>query len=627
MDNSYETSGDEKYSSDDENDMHLAGVKKEDDASIILPRKYSSNDLYPTKKDPSCDPDWQLSAYWPVFVGNFRVEEWNAEKWPTQISNYFGYRGLLTRMIVFPQNKPDPSKKKKKREYSFAEYQKYAHLIDMLVYFTSKEDAERAVKTCHQDTYYGYRLNVLPGRTPLYYDNSRSILFSGVGSHLPLEYYIVKVLSKFGPIDFAARFPVDDVVVEFETTEGMLHALQNQMKWVPKEITEQTMKQRFVEATIMPDIELAIQKKSGFMDMRPSESVLQWLYERKRPPVNTAWMNYKRYLKTEIMKKKSKYHPHCKRRPRGAPRFSKETRINMCIEAANQIFEKYGISPICKEGIQKKVKQRAEQHRKEMKEKKQNKKNRSSAKNKFHAKIKAEPNISGTQPQHGTGKRGRRQRQKNKNSVFRKGKLDQQFEVDTMFGQPKMEHNDDTAFNFQRADIKMEHPNNDNPNFKFSNDRRAMKRSRLDSFGNGIGNARQSFDQHEDFPENAESAGSNNYGRRRDAYQRFDQQAGHSFGYPGNHSGMNRLMLDQLGNRPCSSQSGNARMDQRFVHRGGRSSVFKREDDRRETSWSDHHGQQTFNTHMEPNHLGSRGEQFGKDRYFGQREDYRYEPY
>lgn len=313
-----------------------------ENSSFMLPRKYSADDLYPTEKDPNCDSEWQLSPFWPVFVGNFRVEEWKKEAWPTQVSNYFGYKGLLTRMIFFPRNEPGV----------FADYQKNSLLTDMLVYFTSKEDSERAIATCHQDSYYGFKLNVLPGRIPLYYDNSRSIVFTRVGSELPQEYNIVRVLSKFGSIDFAARFPEEDVLVEFDSTDGMLSALQSQMKWTPKRMTKDTMKQRFVEATVIEEIESEMQLNATFIDMRPNESVLQRLYEGKCPIVDTAWMKHKRYLKSPFMIACRKWNPHKKRRNRKAgnrlPR-SKLQKLN--IQRTNYILKRYGISPISKDSV------------------------------------------------------------------------------------------------------------------------------------------------------------------------------------------------------------------------------------------------------------------------------------
>ncbi|XP_062562456.1 uncharacterized protein LOC134225989 [Armigeres subalbatus] len=330
------------------------GVHKGENSSFSLPRNYSADDLYPSEKDPRCDPDWQLSTFWPVFVGNFRVEVWKQEAWLTQVSNYFAYRGLLTRMIFFPRNEPG----------LFANYQKNCLLTDMLVYFTSKEDSERAIATCHQDSYYGFKLNVLPGRTPLYYDNSRSILFTKVGSELPQEYNIVRVLSKFGSIDFAARFPEEDVLVEFGTTDGMLCALQGQMKWTPRRMNKETMKQRFVEATVMNEIELAMRSNATFMDMRPDESVLQRLFEGKCPIVDTPWMNHKRYLKSSFTKGCRKWHPKQRRRRRqaGGSGLPKNQLQKMNIQITNQILKRYGISPISKDSVREIQKKAQKEH-------------------------------------------------------------------------------------------------------------------------------------------------------------------------------------------------------------------------------------------------------------------------
>lgn len=214
MSSESDTSGDEGDFSEDE--KPLAGATEYTSVRI-----YTEQDMFPTKIDPLCEiPDWPLATYWPVFLGGFRVESWIESTWSVQISNYFACRGLLTRMMVFPRSRDD----------IFEKYQQNVLMLDALVYFTSKEDAKRAVATCHHQFYYGYRLNVLPGRFPLYYDPVRTIRFHKVGVDRVVERIVLRSLSKYGDIDFLARYPRDDVVVEFASVEDMLCALRNQKR-------------------------------------------------------------------------------------------------------------------------------------------------------------------------------------------------------------------------------------------------------------------------------------------------------------------------------------------------------------------------------------------------------------
>ncbi|KXJ69458.1 hypothetical protein RP20_CCG026950 [Aedes albopictus] len=279
MSSESDTSGDEGDFS--ENEKPLAGATEYTSVRI-----YTEQDMFPTKIDPLCEiPDWPLATYWPVFLGGFRVESWIESTWSVQISNYFACRGLLTRMMVFPRSRDD----------IFEKYQQNVLMLDALVYFTSKEDAKRAVATCHHQFYYGYRLNVLPGRFPLYYDPVRTIRFHKVGVDRVVERIVLRSLSKFGDIDFLARYPRDDVVVEFASVEDMLCALRNQKRLRPQEVTGSTQKQRFVEQDVIRDIQDAMRQNYGFMTMQPEMEILVQLFTGQQPNVNTLW-NTQRYV-------------------------------------------------------------------------------------------------------------------------------------------------------------------------------------------------------------------------------------------------------------------------------------------------------------------------------------------
>lgn len=266
---------------------------------VRLPWRYSEGNLNPTEKDPSCKkPNWPLASFWPVYVGNFKVEFWQdagqEQAWYEQVSNYFAYRcGLLTRMVFFNRSQDTET---------FKKYQKNCHLVDMLVYFTSKVDAERAIETCHRDSYYGYNINVLPGRTPVFFDNTRSVRFVDLAFHYPVEWNIEDTFAKQGPVSFVGRYPERDVIVEFGTTEAMVSGIASQMKWKPVPLKEATPKQRFLEEDVIMEIEWIIESNPAFMDQKPNPAVLEQLFEGTRPHVPTPWEGHTKAIKAPLFK-------------------------------------------------------------------------------------------------------------------------------------------------------------------------------------------------------------------------------------------------------------------------------------------------------------------------------------
>nr|XP_029713829.1 uncharacterized protein LOC109412511 isoform X2 [Aedes albopictus] len=123
---------------------------------------YTQADLRPTLKDPRCNPNFPLAAYWPVYLGNFWCDVYTQRT--ARIQEYFGSKGLLVRMVFSRSGASDP----------FLKEQKRCQCYDFLVYFVSQQDAHDAVYYCNRDMYYGHRLNVLPGRTPAPFDVSKS---------------------------------------------------------------------------------------------------------------------------------------------------------------------------------------------------------------------------------------------------------------------------------------------------------------------------------------------------------------------------------------------------------------------------------------------------------------------
>ncbi|XP_058825007.1 uncharacterized protein LOC131685358 [Topomyia yanbarensis] len=253
--------------------------------SIPECRKYRPEDLYPKKK-PYDSESFTLSAYHPVYVGNFKVIAWDEKVWYEQISSYFAYKGLLTRMVYFHQNKND----------SFTKFQEVNRLIDMLVYFTTELDANQAVKLCHRDVYYGHKLNVLPGRKPQCFDIYVTVRFllPTDEMHNKTESIVEEELG--GQVTHIMQDSVRRTVVQFVSKKAMLTAISRQSSYIPIRTYTKTKKQRFLEEDATQRIECAIQTYPSFMEMKPAPSILQSLYDGTRPSVDTSWMNHDKPL-------------------------------------------------------------------------------------------------------------------------------------------------------------------------------------------------------------------------------------------------------------------------------------------------------------------------------------------
>lgn len=336
-------------------------VEQQVSEDVRLGWRYAEEDLVPVQKDPSCDQNWPLAAYWPVYVGNFKVEQWKDEPLYDQVSNYFAYYGLLTRMIFFNRDQTS--------EY-FSKYRRNCELLDMLVYFTSREDAERAIEICHHDSYYGYNINVLPGRAAEFFDNSRSVRFVELPYHYPVEWLMENHFSEQGPVSFVGRYPDNDVIVEFGTIEAMVAGIGSQMKWKPVPLREQTMKQRFLEADVTMAIEWAMLSNPTFMEQKLTGDVLQRLFEGARPNVSTAWQGHAKFARAPLFRKnrakqrrRTKYMMEKRRNEAKKPkteivsrdtprvpsgRKSKREKEADNIVAINRMLRQYGAEPVCK---------------------------------------------------------------------------------------------------------------------------------------------------------------------------------------------------------------------------------------------------------------------------------------
>ncbi|XP_058825112.1 uncharacterized protein LOC131685427 [Topomyia yanbarensis] len=259
--------------------------------SVPLGRTYKPQDLYPMANSHGATT-WPLESYHPVYVGNFKMLSLEEEAWYEQVSTYFAYKGLLTRMVYFHQLE----------KKLFSQFQRNHALLDMLVYFTSKRDADKAIKLCHRDSYYGHKLNVLPGRRPVYFDSQKSVLLFKKynGRFCKSETFVEQDLSTFGQVKFIMKDSLDRTLVEFVSKQSMLAAVSTQSTFEPSVIEGNVMKQRFIEQDVKLGIEWTLQSNPSFMEMKPRRIILQYLYEGKRPLVDTSWMNNKSPMPCEL---------------------------------------------------------------------------------------------------------------------------------------------------------------------------------------------------------------------------------------------------------------------------------------------------------------------------------------
>uniref|UniRef100_A0A1Q3EY55 Uncharacterized protein n=2 Tax=Culex tarsalis TaxID=7177 RepID=A0A1Q3EY55_CULTA len=261
----------------------------EEEREPIPAPSFTEADLYPTTTtdpDPECsDPEWPLARYWPVYVSNFRLDDLEEERRNAQVASFFAAKGLLTRMIFIRE--PEDC-------HYYRAFQRMALLLDMLVYFTRAEDAVRAIRLCHRSTYHGHRLNVWPGRKPVFFDRTRSIGFATAKNFCAEKSETAIELmfqGKLGPcVETVARFNLSDVVVEFLNEELMKAGIRT-ARWFPKELTEPARKQRFLEQDVEAELLTMIADKPGFMDTVPPKDILGPLLEGKIPAVDKAWEN------------------------------------------------------------------------------------------------------------------------------------------------------------------------------------------------------------------------------------------------------------------------------------------------------------------------------------------------
>nr|XP_029723841.1 uncharacterized protein LOC109411032 [Aedes albopictus] len=283
-------------------------VPPQSSPQLFCIRSYSRQDLYPTEPDPTVNPAFALSPYWPVYVSNFRLNSLDESKRNAQIATYFASKGLLTRMIFIRQN-----------DSFFQIYQKPTMLLDMLVYFTSKADADRAIRCCDRTTYYGHILNVLPGRIPVYFNMDLTVRFK-----LPDAYAIEHTetpseLALLGSKDSGnivtiAKHSGYMLFVEFKDQNSMKLAVAQCTTWIPSRLSEPVQKQRFLEQDCTNKMQLLLQKDGAFINMLPPENLLQDLLGGKLPLVDKDWDSWKSPRELPEDLRISLYHRKIKRK-------------------------------------------------------------------------------------------------------------------------------------------------------------------------------------------------------------------------------------------------------------------------------------------------------------------------
>ncbi|XP_029713819.2 uncharacterized protein LOC109420815 isoform X2 [Aedes albopictus] len=280
---------------------------------------YTQADLRPTLKDPRCNPNFPLAAYWPVYLGNFWCDVYTQRT--ERIQEYFGSKGLLVRMVFSRSGACDP----------FLKEQKRCQCYDFLVYFVSQQDAHDAVYYCNRDMYYGHRLNVLPGRIPAPFDVSKSAKHTfWQHERLKLEEQVFEryVNDEVGAqISCIVRHTTEDVLVEYASVNDRNKVIRSCQIALPGPISAFQAKQRFLEQNVEMEIMMWMQENPGFMNMLSPNNVLQALFKGVLPNVNQSW-------KTVV-----KLPPAMKLKVKG----TKERRLFLNRRICNQAMNHFGV--------------------------------------------------------------------------------------------------------------------------------------------------------------------------------------------------------------------------------------------------------------------------------------------
>lgn len=231
-------------------------------------RNYSEADLNPTETDPRCNEDWPLATFWPVYVSNFPIKDLDKSIWQDQVAQYFSSKGLLTRMIFY-RGPGHPF---------YDDHQRVNRLLDMLVYFVSKEDAEAAQLWCHRDDYMGYRLNVYCGRQPDYFNLEFCLRVFISDNDALCEQQLKRVCRKAG-VQCTGRTSKNVFIIQFTDGRQKFEGKKLLKKFRPERIKNPVTKQRYIERDVKDLILDQIKLDESFMSMKPRADILQELFE------------------------------------------------------------------------------------------------------------------------------------------------------------------------------------------------------------------------------------------------------------------------------------------------------------------------------------------------------------
>lgn len=251
------------------------------------PRTYKDKDFNPTEPDPRCKPRWRLAAYWPVYVGNFRMMKKNDSDYVCAYAahKYFASKGLPSFMVF------------RFKDNFFTEYQKRVGFFDMLVYFCTKQDATRAITLCNRDLYHGHRLHAFDGRTPeLFTKKSWRLRHVKAEDKLEIESNLEGYVERYGEVKCLVKHDLNAVLVQFGRATAKVEGKESwdfsgdpRLDAVP--IVGPVPKQRFVEKDVIAELTKEIDENPKFMRGRTLYNMLESLKHGVIPEMTRSWEN------------------------------------------------------------------------------------------------------------------------------------------------------------------------------------------------------------------------------------------------------------------------------------------------------------------------------------------------
>lgn len=244
----------------------------------FVPRPgYQPEEMTPTRRDPRCRSQTELARFWPVYVGNFRCQQsWQGEF--DTVQKFFAWKGLHVRWWYRKVDDP-----------YYSDFQSKAGLYDMLVYFVSEEDANFAIRNCHRTMFMGYPLNVFPGRTPVYFDPSRSLQAKKMKSgRVYSELFFEKHVKFIQGVDVTCtvKFDTKYGAMEFASPEDMAKVRKGEKLWKFEPVPRRLRKQRFLEKDLLAQIEAHLLLHPDTLRLDPNDSYAKMLLQNKRPQLD-----------------------------------------------------------------------------------------------------------------------------------------------------------------------------------------------------------------------------------------------------------------------------------------------------------------------------------------------------